>query len=65
MAKKDEKPKKKSSFSLDKYKTHEGERGSVDQWQEAVRQAFLLEPTATIEEIEEKLTKLGMRKITL
>ena len=63
MKKKGEDKKKKSGFSLDKYKTHDGERGSVEQWQEAVRQALLLEPTATVEEIEEKLTKLGIRKI--
>lgn len=63
--KKEEKPKKKSGFSLDNYKTHQGERGSIEQWQEAVRQAFLLEPDATMESIEAKLTKLGYRKIVL
>lgn len=55
--------KSKSNFSLDKYKTHSGEKGSPEQWKEAVRQALLLEPTATMEEIEARLTKLGMRKI--
>ena len=63
--KKTDDTKKKSGFSLDKYKTHDGERGSIGQWQEAVRQALLLEPTATMDEIEAKLTKLGIRKITL
>ena len=38
---------KKSNFSLDKYKTHSGDPGSPDQWKEAVRQALLLDPTAT------------------
>lgn len=55
--------KKKSSFDLNKYKTHEGPMGSPDQWREAVKQALLLDPTATVEEVEIKLTKLGMRKI--
>lgn len=56
---------KKSNFSLDKYKTHSGDPGSPDQWKEAVRQALLLDPTATPEEIEKKLTGLGMRKIII
>lgn len=56
--------KKKSSFDLNKYKTHDGERGDIDKWQEAARMAFLLEnPEATKEEIEEKLTKLGKRRL--
>ena len=54
---------KKNDF-LDKYKTHDGERGDVDKWREAARKAFLLEnPEATPEEVEEKLTKMGKRKL--
>ena len=56
---------KKSTFSLDKYKTHEGTRGSPDIWREAVRQALLAHPELTVEEIEKKLTKLGIRKISI
>ena len=60
-----------SSFSLDNYKTHStGQRGSPEQWTQAVRQALMLEnPDATSEEIEskvrERLTKVGVRKIQI
>jgi len=56
--------KKKSNFSLDKYKTHDGKRGSPDQWRDAVRQVLLEDPGLTMEEVEKKLTKLGIRKIS-
>jgi hypothetical protein len=62
--------KKKNEF-LDKYKTHDGEQGDIEKWQEAARKAFItktkllieLENSATKEEIEEKLTKIGRRKL--
>ena len=53
----------KKKFDLNKYKTHQGPQGSPEQWREAVKQALLVDPTATVEEIEAKLTKFGMRKI--
>ena len=64
------KEKKKSSFSLDKYKTHNGEFGNPDTWIDTMRQALMLEdPKATREEIEtklkDKLTKTGARKIQI
>lgn len=56
--------KKKSSFDLGKYKTHDGKLGDVEQWLDAARRAFMLEnPEATLEEIEDKLTKIGNRRI--
>lgn len=55
---------KKSTFDLNKYKTHDGKRGDADTWQEMARKALMLEnPNATPEEIEEKLTKIGKRKM--
>lgn len=56
--------KNKSKFNLDNYKTHDGERGSTEKWREAIRQALLENPEMTKEEIEKKLTKLGIRKIS-
>lgn len=58
--------KEKEKKKLPDYKTHGGPKGSPAQWEEAARQALMLEnPKATMEEIEIKLTKLGMRKIQL
>lgn len=65
---------KKPTFSLDNYKTHDGERGSPDKWRDAMRlaliddpeaQAILDDPDATKDEIKKKLTKLGHRKINI
>lgn len=56
---------KKSGFSLDNYKTHNGPQGSTEQWKEAMRKALMLEnPQDTAAEIEIKLTRM-IRKITV
>ena len=59
-----EKKKKKSSFSLDNYVTHDGEqRGNEQAWQEAA--LSLLKVKKTKKQTKKKLTQVGVRKITL
>lgn len=62
--------KKKSTFDLKKYKTHNGERqGSVENWTEGLSQLLTGETPEVKEEkkkkAEEKLTKPGVRKIQI
>ena len=57
----------KKKFDINKYKTHDGERGDADQWQASARIALMQQyPEATADEIEdkmEKLTKIGKRQL--
>lgn len=65
MARKSSDKPKKAGFSLDNYKTHDGAKGSTEQWKDAMRKALMLEnPQDTAAEIEIKLTRM-IRKITV
>jgi hypothetical protein len=65
--------KKKSTFSLSNYKTHNGtEYGSPEKWREGLEKLLAENAYATekekaeiIRKWEEKMTKAGMRKIEI
>jgi hypothetical protein len=62
------KKEKKSGFSLDKYKTHDGVQGSPNQWIKAVKQALVVGDDSADNDddvsAEDKLTKTR-RKIKI
>jgi len=58
-----EKKKKKSTFDINKYKTHDGPHGSPEMWIDMARQAFMIRnPNATKLELETYIDKITKNK---